>query len=136
MPHDDVELLRLVEDWRPPAALHPIAMRAWRLYAADQSTLSDQSLQTLRAVLDGYGGDLKPLGEALEGLVRFSLLLSDHEQNPVAAQRIISLMREYTPLFEPLLARIAQARAAQGSAPRPAPDHDAPPAASVARRDP
>lgn len=105
----DHDLLRLVREWRPPATLHPIAMQAWHIYENDGLTLSDSSLQKLRTLLDSYDTDLRTLGEALEGLVRFSILLTDHQRDPESAAKVVALMREYAPRFEPFFARVVEA---------------------------
>lgn len=95
-------------------------MQAWHIYEDGGLTLSDESLEKLRAALDGYGGELKSLGEALEGLVRFSILLSDHQHDPVGAEKVVGMMREYTPQFEPLWERVVEALANVGiTAPTP-----------------
>lgn len=77
-------------------------------------TLSDESLEKIKSGLDGYGGELKSLGGALEGLVRFSILLSDYQHDPTSAEKVVGLMRQYTPVFEPLWERIVKALASVG----------------------
>jgi hypothetical protein len=105
----DAELLRLVREWRPSTTLHPIAMQAWHIYQDAGRSLPDVSLQKIRAILDGYGGELLPLSAALEGLVRFSIHLSDDVGDTASADKVVVLMREYAPLFEPFFARVDQA---------------------------
>lgn len=114
MSQEDAELLRLVREWRPSATLHPIAMQAWDIYEDGGVTLSDESLEKIKGAVDGYAGELKSLGEALEGLARFSILLSDHQADPIGAEKVVSLMRQYTPLFEPLWERVVEALASAG----------------------
>jgi len=114
---EDAELLRLVREWRPSAALHPIAMQAWHIYEDGGLTLSDEALEKIKGALDGYGRDLRSLGEALEGLARFSILLSDHQHDPVGAEKVVVLMRQYAPLFEPFWERVVEAIAKVGNGP-------------------
>ena len=92
-------------------------MHAWHLYEDGGLALSDESLENIKLALDGYGGELVSLGEALEGLARFSILLSDHQNDPTGAARVVGLMREYTPLFEPFWERVVEALATFRSAP-------------------
>ena len=113
---EDAELLRLVREWHPPAALHPIAMQAWQIYEDGGLTLSGESMEKIKDALEGYNRDLKALGEALEGLVRFSILLSDHQHDPISAEKVVGLMRLYTPLFEPFWIRVTEALANVGTA--------------------
>ena len=97
-------------------------MQAWHIYEDGGLTLSDASLEQIKGALDGYAGELKSLGEALEGLVRFSILLSDHQHDPVGAEKIVGMMREYTPQFEPFWERVVEALANVGST-APAPEN-------------
>lgn len=101
--------MRLVREWRPSDVLHPIAMQAWHIYEDGGLTLSDESLEQIKGALDGYTGDLVSLGQALEGLVRFSLLLSEHQQDQPGAEKVVDLMRQYAPLFEPFWERVVEA---------------------------
>ena len=91
-------------------------MQAWHIYEDGGLTLSDASLEKIKSALDGYAGELKPLGEALEGLVRFSILLSDHQHDSISAEKVVGMMRHYTPLFEPFWERVVEALANVGIA--------------------
>ena len=99
----------MIREWRPSATLHPIAMQAWHIYEDGGFTLSDESIAQIKDILDGYADDVGALAGALEGLVRFSILLSDHQDDAAGAERIVVLMREYTPRFEPFFERMAAA---------------------------
>jgi hypothetical protein len=113
---EDAELLRLVREWRPSDTVHPIAMQAWHIYEDGGLTLSDESMEKLQAALDGYAGDLVSLGQAIEGLTRFSILLSDHQNDPTGAEKVVVLMRHYVHRFEPFFERVAEAIANVGIA--------------------
>jgi hypothetical protein len=108
-------------------------MQAWHLYEDGGQMLSDESLENIKGALDLCAEDLVSLGQALEGLVRFSILLSDHQNDSIAAERVVSMMRQYTPLFEPFLERVAEAIAKVAGV-TPAPENESPKTTTPAER--
>jgi hypothetical protein len=109
MLQDDVKLLQAVRDWRPPDQLHPIAMYAWHLYEKNRDALPAPAIEELRAILDGYGDDLKGLAEGIEGLTRFLLLMTEHLHDQATATKVADLLRSYTSRFEPFWERVGEA---------------------------
>jgi hypothetical protein len=113
---EDRALLKAVKEWRPPQnQLHPIAVHAWNLYEDAGMDLPSDRVAQIRGVLDSYGDDLVALAEALEGLTRFAMLLTDHRDDHENGSRIVELMREYTHLFEPFWERVGEALTNVGS---------------------
>ena len=116
MSNEDQELLRAVREWRPPKALHPMAMTAFGVYDENGSDLPPQAMAELKAALDAYGDDLKGLAEACEGMTRFMLLLSEHYKDAPNAQKVGALLRSYAERFEPFWRKVAEAMEREGGA--------------------
>lgn len=109
MSKEDVELLEAVRNWRPTTELHPIAMEAWDLYEAAALKLEPAALEHLRRRLDGMKADLAELAQAMESLVRFTILISEKHSDPAGGEAVTELLRSYAPLFEPFWQRVGQA---------------------------
>lgn len=119
MSNEDIELLKAIRDYKPPAKLHPIAMVAWELYEKNNDTLTPEGEQQLREILESYGDDLKALMDAMEGLTRFMVFVSENEKDLETAEQVSRLLKEVAPKFNPLWEKAGHAlqnlgKAAQG----------------------
>jgi len=115
MSKEDQQLLENIRDYKPPTELHPIAMHAWNLYEDNEFQLPPSAIETLREVFKAYGDDLQALGEAMFGLTRFMLLVTEHHNDKVSADKIAELMREFTHLYEPFWESVGEALTNVGS---------------------
>lgn len=106
---DDKKLLQAVQEYRPPAELHPIAVHAWNLYESNGNALPPEAVQNLRGILDPLKGDLIALGEAGLGLARFMVYVTEHLGDQPTGTKVADLMREYAKLYEPFWAAIGEA---------------------------
>lgn len=114
MSTEDQELLKAVREWRPPEKLHPIAMTAWEVYDSHGFDLPPDAMGQLRAALDAYGDDLTGLAEACEGMVRFMILLNEHQKDEANGKKVLDLLREYADRFEPFWKKVAEALENEG----------------------
>jgi hypothetical protein len=96
------ELLEAIKNYRPPKKLHPIAGRTYDLYDSAGFQLTDEALDEIRKVLEGYGDDLKALTDALCGLSAFVIYANEKLGDPVAAEKVALVMRECRGKYEPL----------------------------------
>ena len=105
----DAQLLNAVRTWRPPDDLHPVALLASTLYHAAGDELTAEVHDLLKDTLDEYGSDLIDLAMAMEGLVRFTILLEQKYEDKAGAKQLVELMRSYMPLYEPFWRRVGDA---------------------------
>lgn len=115
MSKEDAELLEAVKNWRPTTELHPIAMEAWDLYEAAEMKLKSDALGYLKSRLDAMKEDLAELAQAMESLVRFTILVTEKHADPETGELVTELLRGYAPLFEPFWQRVGQALDAVGA---------------------
>lgn len=109
MSKQDQELIQSIREYEPPAALHPIAMHAWHLYEDNEFQLPPEAIESLRDVFKAYGDDLEALGEAMFGLTRFVILVTETHDDKVNGGKVADLMREFTHLYEPFWERVGEA---------------------------
>ena len=109
MSREDVELLEAVRNWRPTTELHPIAMEAWDIYEGQGLKVTESGLGHLRARMDGMRGDLVELAQAMESLVRFTILITEKHDDKAGGEQVTELLREFAPLFEPFWQRVGEA---------------------------
>ena len=105
----DAQLLNAVRTWRPPEELHPMAILASALYHAAGGELTAEVNSMLKDALDEYGKDLIDLAMAMEGLVRFKIILEQKYDDEDGARQLVELMRSYMPLYEPFWRRVGEA---------------------------
>lgn len=106
---EDRQILELVRNWKPSEELHASARLAWILYEHGQKSVNDFMVEELHKVLSAYGDDLVGLARAMEGLIRFNVFLRTHEKDDPGADRVLGILQEFMPLFEPLWERVAEA---------------------------
>lgn len=111
---DDRKLVQAVKDYRPPNTLHPIANQAWDLYEAGGNAWSPASQLRIREILDGQRADLKALGEAIFGLARFMIYVTENLGDQATGDQIAELIREYGKLYEPFWEKVGEALANLG----------------------
>lgn len=111
---DDRKLLQAVREYLPPKELHPIAMTAWNLYEGNGNTFPPEAVGGVRAVLDGYRGDLKSLGEAIFGVARFMIYVTEDLGDAATGEKVADLLREYGSLYEPFWEKVGEAAANVG----------------------
>lgn len=109
MSDEDEKLLKAVREWRPPTKLHPIAMHAFHIYEEAGMSLPPDAMAKLKATLDAYLPDLVALAEALEGLTRFMMLVTEHHKDQPSGDKVMELLRSYGPLYEPFWERVGEA---------------------------
>jgi hypothetical protein len=98
--HDDI--LEQIEAYRPPEQLHPIATLTYELYDRAGFKFTEKELAQIRAELQKYYGDLKPLTDAVCGLSAFIMLAMQDLDDRVAARQIAELIRDLQPQYEPI----------------------------------
>lgn len=111
---EDKKLLHSVQNWQPPKSLHPIAAEALKIYEAAGNQMTDEATEALRAAIEAYSDkdeDQKALGEALEGVTRFMILLRDHLGDEAGAERVGDLIRDFAPRFAPFWEKVGEAMA-------------------------
>lgn len=96
------DILEQIKAYRPPKKLHPIAEKTYLLYDTGGFKLSDEALDTIRAELQGYRGDLKALTDALCGLSAFIMYAMETLNDPIAAEQVAGLIKECRPAYEGL----------------------------------
>lgn len=111
---DDKKLLQAVRDYRPPAELHPIAMNAWGHYEAAGNKLTNEGVEALRGELNALKPDLQKLGEAIFGVARFMIYVTESLGDKAAGEKIADLIREYAHLYEPFWQQVGEAIANLG----------------------
>lgn len=105
----DAQLLNAVRSWRPPEEVHPIAGLASACYHGANGEVTAEVVELIKDSLDEYKADLIDLAMAMEGLVRFTILLEQKYDDKDGAQRLVALMRTYMPLYEPFWRRVSTA---------------------------
>jgi hypothetical protein len=108
MSNEDEDLLRAVREWRPSTTLHPVAVLCWTLYEKNEMSVPQSAVDHLKSVLDAYGEDLAGLAAAMEGAVRFMVLL-DQRGDQEGSKAVLTLLRSYADLFEPFWQRVGEA---------------------------
>ncbi|MCC7383158.1 MAG: hypothetical protein IT384_15070 [Deltaproteobacteria bacterium] len=112
MAKEDLELLQAVRDWQPPTTLHPIARQAAQVYERNGNALPPSAVEEIRGFLNAFGKDdqdLKGLAEAIEGLTRFMIVVTENLNDKESGAKVGALMREKLPLFEPFWERVGEA---------------------------
>ncbi len=109
MSREDVELLEAVKQWRPTTDLHPIAMEAWDIYEGQAMQVTPAALEHLRTRMNGMRDDLVELAQAMESLVRFTILITEKHNDKPGGEKVTELLREFAPLFEPFWQRVGEA---------------------------
>jgi hypothetical protein len=105
---EDEQLLQAVKDWRPSTTLHPVAVLSWTLYEKNEKSFPPAAVEELKTILDSYGEDLAGLAAAIEGAVRFMVLM-DQRGDQETSKAVLTLLRTYASRFEPFWERVAQA---------------------------
>ncbi len=102
------QILDAIKNYRPPPQIHPVAIKAFDLYRANDWKMTDEIVGTLRKELDALGTDLKVLSDAMCGLVAFMVTASEKFGDTAAGEMIGKLLQEQGPKYAPLADRILQ----------------------------
>lgn len=86
-----------------------MAVVASTLYHAADDKVTSEVIALLKETLDAYEEDLIDLAQAMEGLVRFTILLEQKYDDKTGAKRLVNLMRSYMHLYEPFWRRVSDA---------------------------
>lgn len=95
------ELLELVQNYRQPTELHPIADRAFQLFEAAGGRLGEREVAVLRTVLEPLKAEERwvELMDALVSLYSFVIYANQKLDAPDAADAITELIREQRGVF-------------------------------------
>ncbi|MBI2374130.1 MAG: hypothetical protein HYV07_09035 [Deltaproteobacteria bacterium] len=102
------QILEAIKNYRPPAQIHPVAIRAFELYKGNDWKMTDEIVAALRKDLDAIGTDLKALSDAMCGLVAFMITASEKFGDTNAGEKIGKLLQEQGPKYSPLAEKILQ----------------------------